>query len=133
MGNSAKYKVNTRIYYNGSIYKIDTVCLNGYEVHCVDNYTEPEDCATYISFNAHDRMTEYKYSSSELKPYDKVLVRDDKEDYWIPTFFGFVNYDHPARYVCSNGWRYRCCIPYNEDTAYLLGTKEEYDGYYKTW
>ena len=57
----------------------------------------------------------------ELKSFDKVLVRDNSEDKWIPDIFRYYddNYpDYPYR-CCANDYKY--CIPY-EGNKYLLGT-----------
>lgn len=60
----------------------------------------------------------------EFKPFDKVLVRDDINEKWIPSIFGCyedeVDKDFP--YVCLNG-RYVHCIPY-EGNEHLLNTSK---------
>lgn len=65
----------------------------------------------------------------ELKPFDKVLVRDFGDEEWKADFFShnrFVN-DSCYRFSCvGNKWRH--CIPYNEETKHLLGTADEWKG-----
>lgn len=56
----------------------------------------------------------------ELKPFDKVLVRDDKEDLWFANIF---SYRHRDMYHCL-GECYRYCIPY-EGNEKLLGTMDD--------
>ena len=56
----------------------------------------------------------------ELKPFDKVLVRDDKEDRWFANIF---SYRHRDMYYCL-GECYRYCIPY-EGNEKLLGTMDD--------
>ena len=56
----------------------------------------------------------------ELKPFDKVLVRDDKEDLWFANIF---SYQHRDMYYCL-GECYRYCIPY-EGNEKLLGTMDD--------
>lgn len=56
----------------------------------------------------------------ELKPFDKVLVRDDKEDLWFANIF---SYRHRDMYYCL-GECYRYCIPY-EGNEKLLGTMDD--------
>ena len=57
----------------------------------------------------------------ELKPFDKVLVRDDKEDQWSANIFSYQVRD--MFYCLGEGyWRY--CIPY-EGNEHLLGTTKE--------
>lgn len=59
----------------------------------------------------------------ELKPFDRVLVRDDDE--WRIDFFEGLNKDKDDtyRYRCLNA-RWCNCIPY-EGNEHLLGTTEE--------
>ena len=57
----------------------------------------------------------------ELKPFDKVLVRDSKSDYWRATLFSHVN-ENGCYYCVWAGWTY--CIPY-EGNEHLLGTNKD--------
>lgn len=133
MEKEAKFKVNDRIRYYGTVYRIDGIEDNEYYVFPVDD-TDYEDAVTGISFNAHDKMELVPYSASELEPFQRVLVRNDKMDMWIPSMFGFIDKQyHRKPFVCLDGWRYKYCLPYNDETASLLGTDKDYDGYYKTW
>lgn len=61
----------------------------------------------------------------ELKPFDKVLSRRCSEDYWVLNF-----YSHKTDYyhICIDGSSNLYCIPYNEETAHLLGTTDEWKG-----
>lgn len=60
----------------------------------------------------------------ELKPFDKVLVRDDKEDQWSANIFSYQVRD---MYHCLGESYWRYCIPYigNE---HLLGTTKDVEG-----
>lgn len=61
----------------------------------------------------------------ELKPFDNVLSRRCSEDYWVLNF-----YSHKTDYyhICIDGSSNLYCIPYNEETAHLLGTTDEWKG-----
>ena len=61
----------------------------------------------------------------ELKPFDRVLVRDDCDEKWSIDFFEGMNKDkdEPYTYRCLNSLWYHC-IPY-EGNEHLLGTKED--------
>lgn len=61
----------------------------------------------------------------ELKPFDKVLVRDFRSQAWQVSLFGYKDSDF---YYCCNGCGWNQCIPYNEETAHLLGTTGEWKG-----
>lgn len=54
----------------------------------------------------------------ELKPFDKVLVRNDKEDQWSANIFSYQVRD---MYHCLGECYWRYCIPY-EGNEHLLGT-----------
>lgn len=73
-----------------------------------------------------------KFDPKTLQPYDKVLVRDGEAYMWKPTLLSYINNAIIYSYVCTNS-SYRYCIPYNDDTKYLAGTKEEAPEYYRYW
>lgn len=56
----------------------------------------------------------------ELKPFDKVLVRDSKSDKWRVNLYGYKGNDR-LYYCVYADWNY--CIPY-EGNEHLLGTTE---------
>lgn len=68
----------------------------------------------------------------EFKPFDKVLCRNSKDDTWEADFFARltrkeIDYTQSGKYLCVGDlWMY--CIPYNEETAHLLGTTDEWEG-----
>lgn len=62
---------------------------------------------------------------AELKPFDKVLIRDFGSQAWQVSLFGYKDSDS---YYCCNGRGWNQCIPYNEETAHLLGTTGEWKG-----
>ena len=61
----------------------------------------------------------------ELKPFDKVLVRNDNIRKWEADLFGFKNVT--GHYHCVGG-TWLQCIPYNEETAKLIGTTKDVEG-----
>ena len=63
----------------------------------------------------------------ELKPFDKVLVRDSNDYKWKAGFFSHYSEGLNYPFICVGGG-YGQCIPYNEDTKHLLGTTEEWKG-----
>ena len=59
----------------------------------------------------------------QFKPFEQVLVRDSNVGPWRANFYSHL--DNNNDHVCMHGiWNY--CIPYNEETAHLLGTTKEY-------
>ena len=61
----------------------------------------------------------------ELKPFDKVLVRNDKEDQWSANIFSYQVRDN--MYYCLGECYWRYCIPY-EGNEHLLGTTKDVEG-----
>ena len=73
-----------------------------------------------------------KFDPKTLKPFNRVLVRDEG-GVWDCDFFSYIrNRDihHPYVTIAS------CCdlcIPYNDDTKHLVGTTDEAPEYYRHW
>jgi hypothetical protein len=61
----------------------------------------------------------------ELKPFDKVLVRNDKEDQWSANIFSYQVRDN--MYYCLGECYWIYCIPY-EGNEHLLGTTKDVEG-----
>lgn len=57
----------------------------------------------------------------ELKPFDKVLVRDGDDDEWVCDFFSHI--DERDLFYCVGTW-FKQCIPY-EGNEHLLGTTKK--------
>ena len=73
-----------------------------------------------------------KFDPKTLKPFDKVLVRNDGSEMWRCNFFSHIS--ELVRYpyvVIENSYRY--CIPFNDDTIYIAGTRKEAPEYYRYW
>lgn len=60
----------------------------------------------------------------ELKPFDKVLVRDFKDQAWQVSLFSYKDSDS---YYCCNGCAWNQCIPYIGNES-LLGTTKDVEG-----
>ena len=65
----------------------------------------------------------------ELKPFDKVLVRDGKNEIWEPAFFFRNLPKHNVYKYQTVGGKLRVyCIPFNKETAKLIGTSNDWEG-----
>ena len=95
------------------------------------------DCILFPSKEQRDwskfKPKEPKFDPKTLKPFDKVLVRDEDNEKWNCGFFSHKN-------EFNNTYPYRCvgtpctyCIPYNDETKHLVGTNEEAPEFYKYW
>ena len=61
------------------------------------------------------------------KPFDRVITRTDDDDIWTANIFSHM--DSYGEYVtigCVGGYPY--CLPYNDETAKLIGTTNNWKG-----
>ena len=70
------------------------------------------------------QIVDLKPKVDELKPFDRVLVRDSKSDNWRANLFGYIGKDGYYHCVYAN-WAYR--IPYIGNES-LLGTTKDVEG-----
>ena len=75
-----------------------------------------------------------RFDPNMLKAFDRVLVRNYTTDYWCCGFFSYISMFNgtPYKYVTENS-AYWKCIPYNDDTKHLVGTKDEAPEFYRYW
>ena len=84
----------------------------------------------WSKFNPHTNQT--KFDPNTLNPFDKVLARNDSED-WSCVFFSHIAKDEETYpYACGYDW-FTYCIPYNDDTKHLVGTSKEAPEFYRYW
>ena len=88
-----------------------------------------KDCRDWSKFAT--PLKKEKFDPKTLVPFDRVLVRDIYTD-WSCDFFSHIDEDAKCHYHTITG-RYLHCIPYNDDTKHLVGTKDEAPEYYKYW
>lgn len=65
----------------------------------------------------------------EFNPKDWVLIRDNSEDMWCLDIYSHKVWDKDEKcyhYYCVGCWSYQC-IPYNDQTAHLLGTTDNWE------
>lgn len=72
-----------------------------------------------------------KFDITTLKPFDKVLVRDNDEQMWTTDIFSFYNEKHVYHFMCVGHYTNQC-VPY-EQNKHLLGTTSDCDEFYKIW
>lgn len=91
----------------------------------------PEEIAKWNEQTLHSSHLHYSRSKRKLihwfLPFDKVVVRDPGFG-WNADFFSFVNRTNlsNSRFVCV-GSAWEKCLPYNEKTAKLIGTLDDYE------
>lgn len=92
----------------------------------------PEEIKRWNEEELHPAHKHYSKDKRKIEywflPFDKVLVRDRTFPKWRCNIFSYYDKDDVLKchYVCISG-SYRECIPYNEKTAHLMGTKNNYE------
>lgn len=130
-----KFKVGDRIRKEDNptecwyVQGVDTNCNLDYFYHIV-----AKGKIANLHFKEQDdwELVPNKFDISNLKPFDKVLVRDHNAQEWVASLFSNYNEPKKYKYICVNGSGYAQCIPY-EGNEHLLGTTNDCDEYYKTW
>ena len=88
----------------------------------------------YKKYQDQYELVPNKFDPNTLKPFDKVLVRDDRNEKWQCSLFSYININDDIYYpYVAINTGYKCCIPYNEETKHLLGTTKEAPEYYRYW
>ena len=84
----------------------------------------------WSKFNPHTNQT--KFDPNTLNPFDKVLARNDSED-WSCLFFSHIVRDEETYpYACGYDL-FTQCIPYNNDTKHLVCKTKEAPEFYRYW
>ena len=101
-----------------------------------DNIIFPESCLLWPSKDCRDWSKfilpkKDKFNPKTLKPFDKVLCKNGF-DMWCCDLFSSYIETYACPNVCISG-SYIYCIPYNDDTKHLVGTKDEAPEYYRYW
>lgn len=73
------------------------------------------------------KTLEIEKPKCEFKTFDKVLGRNEKDDVWEADLFSHYREESQYPFRCI-GFSRKYCIPYNEETAHLLGTTDDWEG-----
>ena len=73
-----------------------------------------------------------KFDPKTLKPFDKTVVKKHETCKWKVDFYSHKIEDSVFPFRCI-GDIYKYCIPYNEETKHLVGTKAEVPEFYRYW
>ena len=132
------YSVDFPIEFKLSDDSLDSVTMDGrlYEEFNGECILFPsKDQRDWSKFTApwYKKERKGKFDPNTLKPFDKVLVRDYCDDEWLAGIFAryFKDRKYPYVDICLNSYTY--CIPYNDDTTYLIGTNEDAPEFYRYW
>ena len=106
----------------------------------IDEVTSPEvmlypskEMRDWSKFTA-PWLKKERFDPQALNPFDKVLVRKAYCLYWSCDLFAYnyIDFNGDNKSVCI-GDNYSYCIPYNDDTKHLVGTRDEAPDYYQYW
>ena len=99
-----------------------------------DYVNEDGQCGViHISTQDEWELVPNKFDITALIPFEKVLVRHNKDNKWCGSFFSHIDGDfhsHCYKFVTIAGKSYPMCIPY-EGNEHLRGTTDDCDEYYK--
>ena len=74
-----------------------------------------------------------RFDPKTLKPFDRIIVRNEYDE-WKCTLFSHINPEPITRFICATCESfYIYCIPYNDETKHLVGTKDEAPDFYRYW
>ena len=108
-----------------------SVTAQGLELACYDG-----ECALFPSREQRDwskfKVKKPKFDPKTLCPFDRVLVRDSCAHNWKCAFYSHKRNSCSLKYVTTESF-YEYCIPYNDDTKHLAGTKDEAPEFYRYW
>lgn len=106
-------------------------CTLGEYAECISAYrTNIGLSLTYKDLEQWE-LVPNKFDTTTLKPFDKVLVRDNNTQKWTADLFSFCDKSLVYPYSCVGHYTNQC-IPY-EGNEHLLGTTDNCAEFYKTW
>ena len=100
---------------------------NGYDMNEILSLSKKDDSFMFAEETYAERkaIVDFKPKWITPKPFDRVITRKDYDDIWTANIFSHMN--SCGEYVtigCAGCYHY--CIPYNDETAHLLGTTDEW-------
>ena len=90
------------------------------------------DCRDWTKFTA-PWLKKERFDPKTLKPFDRVIVKNIQNNIWRIQYFSHIDERCKLYPFYCLGDNYAYCIPYNDDTKHLVGTKEEAPEFYKYW
>ena len=103
---------------------------NGYDMSELLSLSKKDDSFMFAEETDAEKkhIVDLKPKVDELKPFDKVLVRDGKDEIWEPAFFfRYLSQFNGYNYQTLGGeWRVYC-VPYIGNES-LLGTTKDVEG-----
>ena len=132
-----KFKIGDRIRHKltGNVYEVSSFLSNGYGSGVYEIGIINELVVKIIDIKEQDNyeLLPDKFDITTLKPFDKVLVRNENGQKWMCDIFSYYDDKNP-RYPFWGVGRSNSkqCIPY-KGNEHLLGTTNDCDEFYKNW
>ena len=124
------------IFIHGEYGEGQNFCLSRKGHAYADNYGE---CCIFPSKEQRDWskftatwLNKKRFDPKTLSPFDMVLARNHGSHRWTCDLFSDIIDGNECMYHCIGSY-YRYCIPYNDDTKHLVGTKDEAPDFYRYW
>ena len=114
---------------SGSVTK-EGLYIDSYNGECT--FFPSKDQRDWSKFTA-PWLKKERFDPKILKPFDRVIVRNINNNIWHIQHFSHIEEKHtqyPFVCLCDS---YAYCIPYNDETKHLVGTRDEAPEYYKYW
>lgn len=101
-------------------------------------YVGNGECLLFPSKDQRDwakfKVKKERFDPHTFKPFDRVVVRLDTYDTWTIDFFSHLTEDDGEIItVVTGNVDDFMCIPFNEETAHLIGTTDDCPEYYEWW
>lgn len=126
-----KFKVGDRLILKDNQFNIPSIKIKAVTK---SQYILENEGFFYISSADEKYVLEDKFDITNLKPFDKVLVRDTNGQVWTADLFSHIIDTNPnlrTTFVCAGHYSNQC-IPY-EGNEHLLGKSDDCNEYFKTW
>ena len=123
-----KFKVGDKIRHQRDLSKSKHIIT---EIRDIDYILDNEMSLPFTCQESYE-LVPNKFDPKNLKPFDKVLVRNVRTGAWVCAFFSHIEDTETYRYFATiTIWRY--CIPYNDATKHLVGKSEDAPEFYRYW
>ena len=102
---------------------------NGYDMNEILSLSKKDDSFMFAeeTYAEKKQIVDLNPKWITPKPFDRVITRNAYDDIWTANIFSHMN--SCGEYVtigCTGGYHY--CLPYNDETAHLIGTTDEWKG-----
>lgn len=117
---------------DGEIYSVTSNGRHRYEYNGECTLFPSKDQRDWSKFTA-PWLNKERFDPKTLKAFDRVLVRDNNDtENWSCDFFSYIGESDVYKYISIKSG-FKQCIPYNDETKHLVGTKDEAPDFYRYW